>query len=153
MKKNVFKLMIVIMLFCCFTVGCKKEEKPYVQITINEIEEALSENIKDVSLEFNNASFAYSTDGHETIRNRYVLYMERQNIDTANLMAVDIINLSGSTSTGIYIFKFSDIESSTNCFRNYDCEDNYKIQQYGNLIVMAHKDYAINIYRVINKIK
>ena len=153
MKKNIFKLMIFIMLFCCFTTGCKKEEKSYVQVTINEIEEALSTNIKDVALEFNDAYLYESTDWNETIKNKYVLYMERQNVDTSNLMVVDRIRLSGRASTEIYIFKFSNIESAINCYQNYECEEDYSLQRHGNLVLMVHKDYANNIYKIIRKIK
>lgn len=153
MKKNIFKLMIFIMFFCCFTTGCKKEEVTYVQVTIEEIEEALSENIKDVSLEFNSAYYGYSSDENELYTNRYKLYMERQNVDTTDLMVVDRIELSGRASTEIYIFKFSNIESAINCYQNYECGENYSLQRHGNLVLMVHKDYANNIYKIIRKIK
>lgn len=151
MKKNSL-ILVVIMLFCSVLMGCNKEEA-YEQITIEEIEKALSDNIKDISLNFNEAYLYSYTDWNEGIKHKYSLFMERQNIDTSDLMVVDRIRLSGSTSTEIYFFKFSNIDSAVNCYQNYKTEEDYRLQRHGNLVVMAHKDYSINISKVINKIR
>lgn len=59
--------------------------------------------------------------------------------DTSKLMIIDLIKLSRRDRIDVCIYKFFDIDTAINCYKNYNPGEQYRIKKYGNLVAFMKK--------------
>ena len=87
---------------------------------------------------------------------------ERNNIDTTNFMTLDRYRYTGyflaeegymTKNYLVHIFKFSDIDSATNCYENLNFVSGSSYKQYGNLVVLVDNTVSNYVFNLIDNIE
>lgn len=167
MKSRYLKLLTIMILFVCintFFIGCQDDQ--FYQPTMAQIETLLlnddNEPIVNGATKVDVENILYDYNAINSNMLDWQRYFEKNNIDTTYFKTLDIYRCIGyflqenSYATDdyyIYVFKFSNCESSANCKENINRYDNFSAKQYGNLVVYAENIVAGHTFALIDTIQ
>jgi len=158
MKKRIFSILLCVCLMlssCILFAACKEETPPVGQITMQQIEDVM--NASELPTVENDVlkRIVYFKENSENLL-RWLNNFERQNVDSTEFMAMDYFCYENEAYKFVYrtyIFKFTTVESATNCYTNYEFEEEYSKKQYGNLIVVADNKVSDYVFAIIDGIQ
>ena len=167
MKHKTIKLLTIMLLFVCMVsvfTGCKDDD--FYQPTIDQIDELIineeNEPLINGATKVVVTSSLVDINSYSNSMSDWQIYFERNNIDSTNFKTMEIYKCTGyflqdssymTDDYYVYIFKFSNCGSASDCKEKLNRYDNFSSKQYGNLVIYAHNLVAGHTFALVDTIK